>query len=257
MRTIPRSLLCLYALPVLLGACASDRARHKPIPEPVRPPLASVTSAEDGLELARSLREAGAGREALSALARLHRRYPDNTAILAAYARHAVAMEQDTLARRLLRKAMDANPGDWRTLSARAVLERRQGRYEQARDLLVRARHLSDGNPAVLNNLGMDYLLNGEARQAGALFRQALLNPDLKPSHAARIRHNLAVALAVTGDFDTADRLAGRQMPRHLKDARSTTIASFMGVSARRATNPEGWTARLADASAVRSDPVW
>jgi Flp pilus assembly protein TadD len=120
---------------------------------------------------------------------------------------------------------------------------------------LDRAQTLSGGNAVVLNNLGMSHLLGGKAPEAASLFRKALIAPDLRAVHAGRIKRNLAVALAVEGNFEMAERLAGERLPRGLKNARREVIANFMGIGAGPAADRAGWTARLADASASMADP--
>ena len=102
----------------------------------------------------------------------------------------------------------------------------------------------------------MSYLLEGRASEAAPFFRQALASPALKPGHASRIKRNLAVALAVQGRFDAADRLAGAPMPRSLKNADGEAIAQFMGIGRPPVTVSSGWAARFADAS-QETAPAW
>jgi Flp pilus assembly protein TadD len=207
------------------------------------------SSAGDGLTLGQSLRDRGANTEAFAVFAAAHRRYPRDSRLLSAYGRQALRMGEEALAARLLRQAIEADPNDWRALSAHAVLEGRQGRNANARIAFVQAQSLSADDPVVLNNLGISYLLDGNAERAAALFRQALLSLKLNRMKAARIRRNLAVALAVSGDFATAERLAARSLPRHLRNAGGDVIARFMGLSGHPFFDSGGWRARLADAT--------
>jgi Flp pilus assembly protein TadD len=201
------------------------------------------------LELARSLQSSGASDEALSVLASANARYPENVEILSTYGRQAAAMGQDALAARLLERALLADPADWRALSAQAVVEGRYGRALEAHRSFLKARAISGANTASLNNLGMSYLLETRAVEAAALFRQALIAPNLDKRHAAQVKRNLAVALAVQGDFEQAKRLAGRSMPRRLHKADAETIAAYMGINAPAIAVTFGWQARVADAS--------
>jgi len=251
MRIIFQSCASLFALSAFLAGCASDGRQTTSYSGPPDGAIMQETdfgTAEDGLKLAASLRKAGANGQAFSVLARAHRRYPDHAGILSAYGRQALVIGKDDLAARVLRQALRTDPEDWRALSARAVLEGRQGRHATARRSLGQAQSLSSGRAAVLNNLGMNYLLEGEAQQAARLFRRALIAPGADRAVAERVKRNLAVALAVSGDFETADRLAARSLPRRLKGARGGTIARFMGVNERPALRTSEWTPRLADA---------
>ncbi len=119
-----------------------------------------------------------------------------------------------------------------------------------ARQALIRARGLSSDDPVVLNNLGISTLLDGHADEAASLFRQALASSSLQPAHTGRIKRNLAVTLATLGDFDEADRLAGRPMPRTLKNASPRALARFMGLggSSLAEAAAASWSAQLAEA---------
>jgi Flp pilus assembly protein TadD len=105
----------------------------------------------------------------------------------------------------------------------------------------------------VLNNLGVSHLLLGDASEAAGLFRRAIASRTLNPAHAARIKRNLAIALAVGGDFEAADRLAGEPLPRNLKGAGGNAVAAFMGLGA----EPEaaGWSAHLGAISPETAPP--
>ncbi len=248
MRTILPRCAVLAALALFLQACTSDGARQTYASD--MPAEANgFSSAEDGLTLGQSLRDRGANAEALAVLAAAHRRYPRDSRLLSAYGRQALRMGDEALAARLLRQAIAADPDDWRALSAHAVLEGRQGRNANARIAFVQAQSLSADDPAALNNLGISYLLDGDWERAAALFRQALLSPKLDRTRADRIRRNLAVALAVSGDFATADRLAAGSLPRHLLNARGDVIARFMGLGGHPTVDSADWGARLADAT--------
>lgn len=258
MRTLFRSCVVLALLSPLVGACAGGASKQAAPHHPTSGAFldsAGFSSPEDSLALADSLNRAGAHADALAILAAAHRRYPQNAPILSAYGRQALIMGNETLAERMLKRALDADPDDWRALSAQAALAGRRGSLSGARLALDRAQALSGGNAVVLNNLGMSHLLDGRAPEAASLFRKALIAPDLRAVHAGRIRRNLAVALAVEGHFELAERLVGERLPRELKNARREVIANFMGIGAGPAADRAGWAARLADASTSMADP--
>ncbi len=200
------------------------------------------------MQRAETLRLGGAEAEALGLLAAAYRRYPRHGGIQSAYGRLALAMGQDELAAGLLEGAVASDSRDWRALSAQGVLELRSGRPSEARGSLGKAKAVSAENSAVLNNLAVSYLLDDRAAEAASLLRRALASPSLKPAHAGRIRRNLAVALAVQGEFAEADRLAQAKLPRSLKHASASAIRRFMRISDAPANRPAGWDARLADA---------
>lgn len=259
MRTRIQSCALLSIMAILLAACEGGASRNSSTSIPPKSQLVERTefsSPDDAMKLADSLKYAGADADALSVLTAAYQRFPENVKLLSAYGRQALAMGQDELAGRLLRRALDADPDDWRALSAMAVLKERAGRIDEARIALKRARTLSGDDTSVLNNLGTSYLLAGDADEAATLFRKALTAPDLNARYTAQLKRNLAVALAVKGEFDLADRLAGKRMPRRLMNAPGKDITIFMGIAVRPAPAPSGWTARLADASAALADPM-
>lgn len=251
--------LCgLVPLIALVAACDMGAERPgRPSPIAARPEaLARERLTPDGaLDLARSLRASGASRQALSVLASANARFPRHAEILSAYGRIAAETGQDELAASLLVQALEVNPDDWRALSAQGVVDGRHGRQTQAQRAFREANALAGANLASLNNLGVSYLLDGRAAEAAALFRQGLTAPGSDQRHAAQIRRNLAVAIAVDGDFELAERLAGQPLPRNLKHAGPEIIAAFMGIDRDASSEGSDWRARLADASgsALRS----
>jgi Flp pilus assembly protein TadD len=253
MRRISKAGLIPLALLVLLPACATDHRPGRPamFAGEARPPegASAFGSPEEALRLARSLRESGAGAGALAVLAAARTQYPKEQRIVSAYGRQALIMGDGELAGRLLREALRSDPGDWRAMSALAVLEGRAGRAGDARAGFLRAQSLSGESAVVLNNLGVTELLDGRGAEAAVVLRRALSSPGLSEHHAERIRGNLAYALAATGDFDAAERLAGRPMPRQLAGAKGETIARLMGLRSAPGLDRAGWAARIADAS--------
>lgn len=208
----------------------------------------AFASPGEALQRAETLRLGGADVEALGVLAAAYRRYPSHGGVQSAYGRLALAMGHDELAAGLLQSAVAADPGDWRALSAQGVLEWRGGRPSEAHGALIKAKAVSAEDSAVLNNLAVGYLLEDRAAEAASLLRQALASPSLNPVHAGRIRRNLAVALAVRGNFAEADRLAQAKLPRSLKHASASAIRRFMNISDAPAHRPAGWEARFAAA---------
>jgi Flp pilus assembly protein TadD len=215
------------------------------------PEVAAFSSPAEALQRAETLRLAGADVEALAVLAAAYRRYPAHAGVMSAYGRLALVMGHDDLAARVLQAAVTANPRDGRALSAQGVLEWRNGRTDEARGALIRAKSASPGDSAVLNNLAVGYLLEDRPAEAVSLLRQALASPPASFVYTERIRRNLAVALAVEGNFAEADRLARTSLPRSLQNADASTIRQFMGLTGAPAGGQSGWEARLAD---VRQD---
>jgi Flp pilus assembly protein TadD len=250
-------LIQLLLIPLAVSACTSQSAPRSPeIGRGGSAPAAGFATPEEALKLAFSLRGAGADDQALQVLAAAHRAYPARQAILSAYGRQALVVGEEELAVRLLKRAIAADASDWRAVSALAVLEGQAGRAADARAGFMKAHSLSGGSLAVLNNLGVSEMLDGNAEEAARLLRKALALPGVRKDHAERVKHNLAVALAMTGDFAAAERLAGHRLPRHLEGASGSEAAGFMGLAHPLPGEAGGWAARLARASEPRGDLV-
>jgi Flp pilus assembly protein TadD len=233
MRTIIRSLLLLI---IAAGTAASCDTGDDVDPAYEPPEAAAENTGEydtpaAALRAADALRASGANAAAMAVAAGAYRRFPYNPAVTSAYGRLALINGNHALAARLLRDATAALPEDWRALSALGVLDSRSGRPEEAREALIRARAASGGNAVALNNLAVSCLLDGQPGEAAALLHHALASPLIKPDHRRRMTRNLALALAVDGQFDEADAIAGEPMPRELDHASPAAVRRFMGLN--------------------------
>jgi Flp pilus assembly protein TadD len=199
------------------------------------------------LNRAEELRARGELVAALSVLSEAQRRFPKNAGVLSAYGRTALALGHDDLAAPLLERAVASNPGDWRALSAKGVLEARRGKLPDGQRYLAKARPLSAGDAVILNNLAVSHLLEGKPAAAASLLRQALAAPGLRSRHERRLKRNLALALALQGRLAEAESLAGEKLPRKLAEGDMGTLRRLLGVSDPHPAGPaSGWTPRIA-----------
>lgn len=199
------------------------------------------------LARADELRGSGEAVASLSVLAEAHRRYPRDGAVASAYGRMALLLGHEELAATLLEQAVAANPGDWRALSAKGVLETRHGRLPDGRRTLAKAGMISAGEAVILNNLAVSHLLEGKPGAAASLLRQGLAAPGLSARHEGRLKRNLGLALAMQGRFEEADRLAGEKLPRRLAEGDMGALRGLLGVSGvRLGRDGAGWKAQIA-----------
>jgi Flp pilus assembly protein TadD len=213
------------------------------------------SGAAEALQKAEALRSTGKPVQALAELADAHRRFPGDTPITSAYGRVALLLGHDDIAAPLLAEAIEANPRDWRALSAQGVLESRKGRLPDARRALVSASQISAGEAVILNNLAVSHLLEGEGAAAESLLRQGLAARELRPRHAARLKRNLGLALALQGRFEEADKLAGERLPRDLASADAKRLRQLLGVSEVKVAAGSGWTTQIG-VSQPRPEPA-
>jgi Flp pilus assembly protein TadD len=101
------------------------------------------------------------------------------------------------------------DPKDWRARSALGVALDEQGRYEDARQVYKEALAIKADDPGVLTNLGVSYLVAGDAPTAEKLLRQAAALPSAPPE----TRQNLALAVGLQGRLDEAEQLQKVDLP--------------------------------------------
>lgn len=217
-------------------------AMHVPQPERAPTPAFMLKRAEEA-------RGKGELVAALALLTEAHRRFPQDAAIASAYGRLALTLGHDELAGALLDQAIAADPGDWRALSAKGVLESRSGRLPDGRRALIQASKLSASEAVILNNLAVSHLLDGKPGAAMSFLRQGLAAPELRPIHERRLKRNLALAMAMTGNFAEAEKLAGEKLPRELASGDMATLRRLIGVTPVGLAGASGWQAQIADAS--------
>jgi Flp pilus assembly protein TadD len=214
-----------------------------------QPPGAAADSPPVMLKRVDEMRGKGEFIAALSLLAETHRRFPKDAAVASAYGRLALQLGHDEMAAALLEQAIAADPRDWRALSAKGVLESRRGRLPAGRRALMLASRVSASEAVILNNLAVSHLLDGKPGAAVSLLRQGLAAPELRPHHERRLKRNLALAMAMDGRFEEAEKLAGETLPRELASGDMAALRRLVGVSEVDPAAASGWQAQIADAS--------
>ena len=78
----------------------------------------------------------------------------------------------------------------------------------EARDYYQQALRLVPGEPSILSNLGMSYLLTNELPQSENYLRQAIQRPGTD----SRVRQNLALVVGLQGRFEEAEKIAAGEL---------------------------------------------
>ena len=111
-----------------------------------------------------------------------------------------------------LRRAVAAhtpdNP-DWRILSVQGTVLDQLGRHEEARGYYASALKIVPGEPSVLSNLGMSYVLTASLPKAEETLRQAYANPKAD----SRVRQNLGLVVGLQGRFAEAETIVKADLP--------------------------------------------
>ncbi|WP_337268134.1 tetratricopeptide repeat protein [Oryzifoliimicrobium ureilyticus] len=162
----------------------------------------------NGVNYAAMLRMAGRDAQALAVMQQVAIANPTDRTVLAAYGKAQAAAGQLQQALDTLDRAQTPDRPDWRLLSARGAVLDQMGKTEEARRSYRDALDIAPNEPSVLSNLGMSYLLSGDARTAETYLRQA----SAQPGADSRVRQNLALSVGLQGRFAEAEQIAKREL---------------------------------------------
>ena len=141
------------------------------------------------LNYAAALRAAGETKQAVAVMRKSTIYNPNDREVLAGYGKALAGDGQFTEALSTIRRAQRSDNPDWQLLAAEGGILDSLGRNADARERYRQALVLAPGEPQILNNLGMSYVLTNELEPAEQMLRQAAANPRA----TLRIRENLAL----------------------------------------------------------------
>ena len=114
-----------------------------------------------------------------------------------------------------MQRAIAADAKDWRTRSALGLAYDRLGDYDSADESYKTALAISPDNASILNNYGMSRAMANDLDSA----RTLLLHAAMMPNADVRVRQNLALVYALSGDIAKAEELTRRDLPPALANA--------------------------------------
>lgn len=145
------------------------------------------------LNYAAALRAAGQTSQAVAVVRKAVIYHPDDREVLAALGKGLAADGKFEEALATVRRAQRTDNPDWQLLATEGGILDSVGQHDKARDLYGQALVLAPGEPQILNNLGMSYVLTNELQQAEAVLSQAAASPRA----TLKIRQNLALVLGL------------------------------------------------------------
>ena len=83
------------------------------------------------------------------------------------------------------------------------------GRHDEARRYYASALKIVPGEPSVLSNLGMSYMLSKDLPKAEEALRQAYANPKAN----SQVRQNLGLVVGLQGRFAEAEQIVKADLP--------------------------------------------
>ena len=216
------------ALAVVLSGCASRQTTGS-VPKNLRKPVAEMNQTElkqatnywqkqytrlpknknVGLQFATSLRMTGRNEQALAVMQQVAIHHPTDREVLGAYGKALVGAGQLKKALETIQRAQTPDNPDWKLYSAEGAIYDQVNEPKLARLAYRKALELRPGEPSVLSNLGMSYLLAGDLRASETYLRQAINRPGAD----SRVRQNLALVIGLQGQFKEAETVAAGELP--------------------------------------------
>src|SRR4051812_33340465 len=188
---------------------------------------ANPKDAEAALAYGQALRATGQRAQAAAVLEQATIAHAGNKTLLAAYGRALADNGNYQQAFDVLSRAhTPANP-DWRILSVQGTALDQMGKHEQARGYYETALRIAPGEPSVLSNLGLSYVLSRDLPRAEETLRKAQASGRAD----ARVRQNLALAVGLQGRFAEAESIARADLP---PDEAAANVAYLRQMLARK-----------------------
>ncbi|MBI5130650.1 MAG: tetratricopeptide repeat protein [Rhodopseudomonas palustris] len=161
------------------------------------------------LAYGQALRGIGQRAQAVALLEKASLANPGNKTVLAAYGRALADNGNFNAAFETLSHAHTPDNPDWRILSVQGTVLDQMGRSDEARRYYASALKLAPGEPSVLSNLGMSYVLTKDLPKAEETLRQAYAGGRAD----ARVRQNLALVVGLQGRFAEAETIVQTDLP--------------------------------------------
>ena len=170
---------------------------------------ANPKDANVALAYGQALRASGQRSQAAAVLEQATIAHPGNKPLLAAYGRALADNGNFQAAFDVLSRAHTPDNPDWHILSAQGAALDQLGRHDEARGYYVSALRIVPGEPSVLSNLGLSYMLAKDLPKAEETLRQAYASGKAD----GRVRQNLALVIGLQGRFAEAESIAKADLP--------------------------------------------
>lgn len=220
-------LALVVALATLLGACA-NKPNSGDITGSIRNPFATAEAnprseaerlgeeykskpadPQVAIAYAQALRRSEQNAQAVAVLEQAMIKNPNHKALAGEYGRALAEAGRLQQALDVLSRAHTPDQPDWRVLNAQGAINDQLGNYKAARRFYQTALKIVPDEPSVLSNLGLSYILSKELKLAETTLRKAAASPRAEK----RVRQNLALALALQGKFEEAEKIAAGDLP--------------------------------------------
>ena len=207
---------------------------------------ATPKDADVALAYGQALRANGQHAQAAAVLEQATIANPGNKPLLAQYGRALADNGNFQQAFDVLSKAHSPDNPDWRLLSVQGTCLDQMGRHDEARAYYTSALKIAPGDPAVLSNLGLSYMLSRDLPKAEETLRQAYASPRA----SSRVRQNLGLVVGLQGRFAEAESIVKADLP---PDEAAANVA-YLKDMLNRHDGPRGASKRTPVASLSQPD---
>ncbi|MBR0792440.1 tetratricopeptide repeat protein [Bradyrhizobium manausense] len=198
------------------------------------------------LAYGQALRANGQNAQAAAVLEQATIANPSNKPLLAQYGRALADNGNFQQAFDVLSKAHSPDNPDWRLLSVQGTCLDQMNRHDEARAYYASALKIAPGDPGVLSNLGLSYMLTRDLPKAEETLRQAYASPRA----SSRVRQNLGLVVGLQGRFAEAESIVKADLP---PDEAAANVA-YLKDMLNRHDGPRGAPKRTPVASLSQSD---
>jgi Flp pilus assembly protein TadD len=202
---------------------------------------ANPKDADAALAYGQSLRATGQRAQAAAVLEQATIAHPGNKALLAAYGRALADNGNFQQAFDTLSRAHSPDNPDWHILSVQGTVLDQLGRHDEARRYYASALNIAPGEPSVLSNLGLSYVLSKDLPKAEEVLRQAYSSGKAD----ARVRQNLGLVVGLQGRFAEAESIVKGDLP----EAEAAANVAYLKQMLNRKDNPRGGAGTIPVAS--------
>lgn len=161
------------------------------------------------LNYAAALRAAGETGQAVAVMRKATIYHSEDREVLAAYGKALASDGKFQEALKVLRRAQRADNPDWQLLATEGGILDSLGDHEQARERYRQALVLAPGEPQILNNLGLSYLLTNDLAEAEEALQQAAASPKA----TLKVKENLALVRRLQGKGGGGSDAADANIP--------------------------------------------
>jgi Flp pilus assembly protein TadD len=170
---------------------------------------ANPKDVDAALAYGQALRANGQRAQAAAVLEQACIANPGNKPLLAGWGRALADNGNFQQAFDVLSRAHTPENPDWRILSVQGTTLDQLSRHDEARRYYESALKIVPGEPSVLSNLGMSYMLSKDLPKAEEALRQAYANPK----SSSKVRQNLGLVVGLQGRFAEAEQIVKADLP--------------------------------------------